>query len=625
MLRKWTKRLLDKKVLLAVFLIAVFLLFHGSCRPANLYSSWFFHSVYSISQATIIHELQPDGSLIVNEMITYSMRKPYQMLYQVFEPGRSGAISSVEIWTEDLQPHTIQYPRESSMLVEAEIWLTPPQSEIRINPKTHPVITLHIHYSMANALEVGEDVMQFFPQFWGEWDAPVSNIQYILRYPTAFFFEKAYTHPPVQWIKNETEDGKWNEISVFMASLPPYAFGEARILFSKPETLPPYAAQNRKLDWKDVHKEAEAYRLSIRAKILNPWIYLIIYGAFLALFYWLFKNPNLEYHAIYEREIPSHDPPIFINVVAKTMFRKPDHDGFGAMVMNLYRLNAIDITTKGFRPVIKIIPNFNAENMHQIERRFLYFLESIATKGEVDTDDLIVSMRDDTRASRKIAARYYEAVRNYEQEVLEIVKNWKFFSDKPNWMVKPFALITIFVSFFLPAAIAGDNTPHLLGFSLFESYLYFFGGLAPLLTSKALFGKWSKEGLLYHRKWKNFKAFLLDFSDLSQHPPQSVVLWEEYLVYATALGIADEVSAAMKKLIPHNRWMAESAHKNLYNIRISEINNSFRSLRNISKLWRFNFQFPSITSGGGGRSSGGASSGAGRAGSGFGGRKGGAR
>lgn len=625
MVRKWKKRLLNKKVLLAVFLIVVFLVFHGSCSPSNLYASWFFHSVYSISQATIIHELQPDGSLIVNEMITYSMRKPYQMLYQVFEPGRSAVISSVEIWTEEIQPQMILFPVERKWQVEAEIWLAPPHSAIRIDPKTHPTITLHIHYSMANVLEVGQDVMQFFPQFWGEWDAPVSNIQYILRYPTTFVFEEAYTHPPVKWIKHETEDGKWNEISVFMASLPPFAFGETRVLFSIPETPPPYAAQNKKLDWKDVHKEAEAYRLSIRSKTLNPWIYLIIYGAFLVLFYWLFKNPKLEYHAIYERELPSHDPPIFINVVAKTLFRKPDHDGFGSMVMNLYRLNAIDITTRGFRPVIKIIPNFNADNMHRIERRFLHFLESIATKGEVDTNDLIVSMKDDGEASRKIAERYYKAVRNYEQEVLEIVRNWKFFNDKPSWIVRFFALITIIVSFFLPGAIAGDNTPHLLGLSIFASYLYFFSGFAPLFTARALFGKWSKEGLLYYRKWKNFKAFLLDFSNLSQHPPQSIAIWEEYLVYATALGIADEVSAAMRKLIPHDRWMAESTHQNLYHIRISDIDSIFSSLRNISKWWRWNFDFPDIPSGGGGGSSRGSSSGAGRAGSGFGGRKGGAR
>ena len=47
-------------------------------------------------------------------------------------------------------------------------------------------------------------------------------------------------------------------------------------------------------------------------------------------------------------------------------------------------------------------------------------------------------------------------------------------------------------------------------------------------------------------KWKNFKKFLSDNSLMKEHPPESIVIWNQYLVYATALGVADKVYESMK-------------------------------------------------------------------------------
>ena len=33
---------------------------------------------------------------------------------------------------------------------------------------------------------------------------------------------------------------------------------------------------------------------------------------------------------------------------------------------------------------------------------------------------------------------------------------------------------------------------------------------------------------------------------IKEHPPESIAIWNQYLVYATALGVADEVYKAMK-------------------------------------------------------------------------------
>ena len=59
-------------------------------------------------------------------------------------------------------------------------------------------------------------------------------------------------------------------------------------------------------------------------------------------------------------------------------------------------------------------------------------------------------------------------------------------------------------------------------------------------------GKYTYEGKLYEERWKKFKKFLEDYSLIKEHPPESIAIWNRYLVYATALGVADEVYKAMK-------------------------------------------------------------------------------
>jgi hypothetical protein len=47
-----------------------------------------------------------------------------------------------------------------------------------------------------------------------------------------------------------------------------------------------------------------------------------------------------------------------------------------------------------------------------------------------------------------------------------------------------------------------------------------------------------------------FRRFLRDFSDLPNAPALAVIVWEQYLVFATALGVADEVERQVSALVP---------------------------------------------------------------------------
>jgi len=51
-------------------------------------------------------------------------------------------------------------------------------------------------------------------------------------------------------------------------------------------------------------------------------------------------------------------------------------------------------------------------------------------------------------------------------------------------------------------------------------------------------------------RWGAFRRFLRTFSTLDEAPALAVVVWERYLVLATALGVADEVERQVREVVP---------------------------------------------------------------------------
>jgi uncharacterized membrane protein len=51
-------------------------------------------------------------------------------------------------------------------------------------------------------------------------------------------------------------------------------------------------------------------------------------------------------------------------------------------------------------------------------------------------------------------------------------------------------------------------------------------------------------------RWASFRRFLKKFSSLPDAPAMAVVIWEQYLAYATALGVARRVAKQVRAVLP---------------------------------------------------------------------------
>lgn len=77
-------------------------------------------------------------------------------------------------------------------------------------------------------------------------------------------------------------------------------------------------------------------------------------------------------------------------------------------------------------------------------------------------------------------------------------------------------------------------------------------GIVLLSLPNRVFGRFSDKGIQAHNRIVGFRKFITDFSSLKRYPPSSLAIWDEIIVYATALGCAKNVEKHMRSLVGDN-------------------------------------------------------------------------
>ena len=112
----------------------------------------------------------------------------------------------------------------------------------------------------------------------------------------------------------------------------------------------------------------------------------------------------------------------------------------------------------------------------------------------------------------------------------------------------------------------------------------------------------TQKGVNENAKWKGLKKYMQDFSMLDKREIPEVVIWEKFLVYATAFGIADKVLKQLKMVYPNIEQEFNTNHYGyMYLMLHTNFSNSFSNAITTS----MSTAYSSATGGGGGFSGGG--------------------
>jgi uncharacterized membrane protein len=574
------------------------------------YGEWFTSSKYSIESARIEQTVKETGEVEVHEVIKYDMRKPFKGLYRYVPPARYVKISNVRIWVEEDKDAYVQYLKNNENEFEARVWIVPYGSTQDMEPDGKEY-TLHVSYVAKYVVENGKDCTQIFRQFWGsDWDAPVNNLTAVFNLPSSMIPTDIYTHPKAKVTQND------NIIEMSLRHLPPYAFAETRMVF-KPQADMQFSVANNSLDLEGITKEENKYNQQRMLRIVIPIVVYVVILALLILVFRIFgKEPEIQYQGIYERELPTKDSPDFVNAAVVNLIGNVDNNGISAVMLDLYRKDYISfgdnqVDKKKLSDVIRFKKETTGTDLSESEAYFFNFLKGYSVDNQLDFSDLKKSLKKSESKAKAFNSKYNA----YQSIVKDNVKARGYFKTTGYLFALLLGILLGIGGIVLTPIMIAHPTADLQMLAAVLSGIYLLTAAVIFFLPKDVFGKWTKEGLTYYRKWINLKKFLEEFSLMSEYPPDSVIVWEEFLVYATAFGIADKVEKALKKLVPKEQWERQSNHSLMYGAYGYGLGYNIGSVRNVA------LQTVSKSSSGSG---GGFSGGAGGAGGGSGGGGGGA-
>jgi uncharacterized membrane protein len=72
--------------------------------------------------------------------------------------------------------------------------------------------------------------------------------------------------------------------------------------------------------------------------------------------------------------------------------------------------------------------------------------------------------------------------------------------------------------------------------------------MIPVMAPSSLFGRWKQDFYREKLEWDAFARFLSDFASIQKYAPEDLIIWKEWLIYGTALGVGDKVRTAMEAL-----------------------------------------------------------------------------
>jgi uncharacterized membrane protein len=500
---------------------------------------------YTIDQAFIGLTVENDGLLHVDERYDYSFDGKFNGVYRDIPLKAGESIDNIEVTADGAYAECVE--SDDNGYKHLKIYL--------YSDKEHTKgirdcdVSVYISYDMENVVTLFNDVGGLQYKLWGEeWDVGVGSVDIQVTLPGDKGNE--YFLNPQEF--NVSSDLKGDTITAKASSIPKGDFYEILVLMPLDDfsdaTYAKHVDQNgRDMIMKNLNDSINGrnfwnttYLILGLLSILSPIVAAITYIRY-------GREPKVLYEGIYERELPTDDPPEVVNAIYATGdIGTPDMDGFESEILNLIDKKALSIETVTDSQTetndLYITFNGNTEGLKSNERQVYDILHRFASG-----DTLNLSSLNSTLSSESNAEWFMDQYHDWQTSVKNGLEPRikEEFNDTGTVIATGLSLGGLGVGVII--AILG------LWSELNSGIYALAGGVFLVIFSLFLMkldddklGQWTPEGRVRYLKWKNFRKFLKDNSLINEHPPESIVIWRKYLIYGAALGVADKVYDAMK-------------------------------------------------------------------------------
>jgi uncharacterized membrane protein len=422
--------------------------------------------------------------------------------------------------------------------------------------------TFLLDYTVVGAVRRYADVAEFYWKVIEDEHEKIDRIavRVVLPAPSPDLF-KIYVHAaarPGSLVFARTMDTAYIE----QAGIPKNAFVEVRAL-SEPGIYPQIAQISQKRYEQILAEEKRNFlSASLKTYFFLPLGLLLLIPLpviLLIVFYRKYgREPKLAYEAIYEHEPPREAPPAVVPLILhqkpdKSSLTQPLFSGMMATLLDLARRGAVVVqeTKEGHhtRYSFRLVKPELAEKAGEFAPGVLefFFGRVAAGRAEFDETDLKAYGRGNSLEVKAFVGEIFDDGMAWWRKAL----GTEFVERASSRAYGTFTLLVLvcaglgaysFVSGL--SSIVYFEGPSRLIVSAVVGGLVFVAFLA--LGSTIL--RWTETAYLEHRRWRNFRKFLTDFSAIEQAPVNLLAIWEQYYVYAVALGVATEFLKHVTKL-----------------------------------------------------------------------------
>ena len=211
---------------------------------------------------------------------------------------------------------------------------------------------------------------------------------------------------------------------------------------------------------------------------------------------------------------------------------KKNKNIFSSTLLDFYDKKIIDIKEKDKNIYIKL----NEFKGDEIEKQIYEYLKEISNnyKDKVFGENYFNLKKcvqcQNINASRRLVILQWSIIN----------KRKKYIENSPKITGISFLLLAISLFVFI-----GINTRKSAGIILsifFFATIFVIAGYA----NKSLLGKFKERYYIEYQKWQAFKKYLKNSFSIKTATHKTVIIWSEYLIYATALGIPEKVINELK-------------------------------------------------------------------------------
>lgn len=270
----------------------------------------------------------------------------------------------------------------------------------------------------------------------------------------------------------------------------------------------------------------------------------------------------------YFRELPYEDatPAEALFVLSKGA-NKAFSSSFSANILDLCLKKYLTLEVLENGGIIKsnivkiILQNKSTEGLKEDEKLTLEFLYEVAgPNNELTTKDITKYLEKHTSKVEKINRQLEKIIETEE------IKNGNYQKENYDNMNKYGGICVmyiVFAFFMMPITIFCASLSIFLGVvaMAFMIILIVNGVITGMVAGKV--NVFTQKGVDEKEQWKAFKKYMEDFSLLKDKEVPALVVWEKYLVFATAFGISEKVLKQLKVIYPEITNM-DSAMYNTY-------------------------------------------------------------